>query len=179
MLWQLFISFFKIGAFTFGSGYAMLPMIEKEVVDRKKWFEREDFYNHLALAQSSPGPMALNTAVFVGYRMQGWAGALAAVLGSVIPCFSIILIIAVFFGDIRDNQYVEAAFKGIRPAVVALIAVPFVNMLKPLKWPMVCLGIAVALCIWQTGISPILFIIAGAVAGIIEVLIKAPKEDGK
>ena len=179
MLWKLFWSFFKIGAFTFGSGYAMLPMIEREVVDRKHWFEREDFYNHLALAQSSPGPVALNTAVFVGYRMRGWVGALTAVLGSVVPCFSIILLIAVFFGDIRDNRYVEAAFKGIRPAVVALIAVPFVNMLKPLKWPMACLGIAAALIIWQTSVSPIWFIIAGAAAGIAEVLIRAPKEDGK
>jgi len=176
ILLQLFWSFFKIGAFTFGSGYAMIPMIEKEVVDRKKWFGSEDFYNNLALAQSSPGPIALNTAVFVGYRMRGWTGALAAVLGSVIPCFSIILIIAIFLGDIRGNEYVDAAFKGIRPAVVALIAVPFVRMLKPLKWPFVLLGIAAMLLIWQTSISPVWFIIAGAVAGIIEVLVKAPKQ---
>lgn len=176
MLWQLFWSFFKIGAFTFGSGYAMIPMIEKEVVDRKKWFDSEDFYNHLALAQSSPGPIALNTAVFVGYRMKGWPGALTAVLGSVIPCFTIILLIAVFFEDIRDNSYVEAAFKAIRPAVVALIAVPFVRMLKPLRWPMVCLGIAAALLIWQTSISPVWFILAGAVTGIAEAIIKAPKQ---
>ena len=175
MLWQLFWSFFKIGAFTFGSGYAMIPMIEKEVVDRKKWFTGDDFYNHLALAQSIPGPIALNTAVFVGYRMRGWLGALAAVLGSVIPCFSIILIIAIFLGDIRDNHYVDAAFKAIRPAVVALIAVPFVRMLKPLMWPMICLGVAAALIIWQTSISPIWFIVAGAITGIAEVLIKAPK----
>lgn len=176
MLWELFWSFFKIGAFTFGSGYAMIPIIEKEVVDRKKWFDSEDFYNHLALAQSSPGPIALNTAVFVGYRMRGRIGALTAVLGSVIPCFSIILIIAIFLGDIRDNVYVDAAFKGIRPAVVALIAVPFVRMLKPLKWPFILLGIGAALAIWQTSISAIWFIVAGAVAGIVEVLIKAPKE---
>lgn len=175
MLWQLFWSFFKIGAFTFGSGYAMIPMIEKEVVDRKKWFENEDFYNHLALAQSSPGPIALNTAVFVGYRMRGWIGALTAVLGTVIPCFTIILVIAMFLGDIRGNEYVEAAFRGIRPAVVALIAVPCVRMLKPLKWPMILLGIAAALLIWQTSISPIWFILAGAVAGVAEVMVKARK----
>ena len=173
---ELFWSFFKIGAFTFGSGYAMLPIIEKEVVDRKKWFESEDFYNHLALAQSSPGPIALNTAVFVGYRMRGWVGALTAVLGSVIPCFAIILTIAIFLGDIRDNQYVDAAFKGIRPAVVALIAVPCVRMLRPLKWPFIILGLAAASAIWLTGISAIWFIVAGAAAGIAEVLIKTPKE---
>ena len=175
MLWQLFWSFFKIGAFTFGSGYAMVPMIEKEVVDSKKWFGSEDFYNHLALAQSSPGPIALNTAVFVGYRMRGWTGALAAVLGTVVPCFSIILLIAMFLGDIRGNEYVEAAFRGIRPAVAALIAVPCVRMLKSLKWTMILLGIAAALIIWQTGISPIWFIAASAVAGVAEVMVKAPK----
>ncbi|MBQ7640621.1 MAG: chromate transporter [Bacteroidales bacterium] len=172
MLWRLFWSFFKIGAFTFGSGYAMIPMIEREVVDRKRWFEKEDFYNQLSLAQSAPGPVALNTAVFVGYKMQGWIGALVAVLGTVIPCFTIILLIVVFLGGFRDNSYVEAAFKGLRPAVVALIAVPFIRMLKPLRWPMVFLAIAVALLVWQTGFSPIWLILAGILAGVAEVLIK-------
>ena len=172
MLWRLFWSFFKIGAFTFGSGYAMLPMIEREVVERKRWFEREDFYNQLSLAQSAPGPVALNTAVFVGYKMRGWIGALVSVLGTVIPCFTIILLIAVFLGGFRDNSYVEAAFKGLRPAVVALIAVPFIQMLKPLRWPMVFLALAVALLIWQTGFSPVWLILAGIVAGVVEVLVK-------
>ena len=172
MLGRLFWSFFKIGAFTFGSGYAMLPMIEREVVERKRWFEREDFYNQLSLAQSAPGPVALNTAVFVGYKMRGWIGALVAVLGTVIPCFTIILLIAMFLGGFRDNSYVEAAFKGLRPAVVALIAVPFVRMLKPLRWPMVFLALAVALLIWQTGFSPIWLILSGILAGVAEVLIK-------
>ncbi len=172
MLWRLFWSFFKIGAFTFGSGYAMLPMIEREVMERKRWFEREDFYNQLSLAQSAPGPVALNTAVFVGYKMRGWIGALVAVLGTVIPCFTIILLIAVFLGGFRDNSYVEAAFKGLRPAVVALIAVPFIRMLKPLRWPMVFLAIAVALLVWQTGFSPIWLILIGILAGVVEVLIK-------
>ena len=172
MLGRLFWSFFKIGAFTFGSGYAMLPMIEREVVERKRWFEREDFYNQLSLAQSAPGPVALNTAVFVGYKMRGWIGALVAVLGTGIPCFTIILVIAMFLGGFRDNSYVEAAFKGLRPAVVALIAVPFVRMLKPLRWPMVFLALAVALLIWQTGFSPIWLILSGILAGVAEVLIK-------
>lgn len=172
MLWRLFWSFFKIGAFTFGSGYAMLPMIEREVVERKRWFEREDFYNQLSLAQSAPGPVALNTAVFVGYKMRGWIGALVSVLGTVIPCFTIILLIAVFLGGFRNNSYVEAAFKGLRPAVVALIAVPFIRMLKPLRWPMVFLAVAVALLIWQTGFSPVWLILAGIVAGVVEVLVK-------
>lgn len=167
ILLQLFWSFFKIGAFTFGSGYAMIPMIEKEVVDRKKWFDKEDFYNQFTLAQSAPGPFALNTAVFVGYKMKGWWGSLAAVLGAVLPSFTIILLIAVYLTGFRDNSYVEAAFKGIRPAVIALIAVPFVNMLKKLKWYFIILAIAVALVICYCGISPIWFILSGGVIGLI------------
>lgn len=172
MLFQLFWSFFKIGAVTFGSGLAMIPVVEKEVVDKRKWFEREDFYNHFALAQSSPGPIALNTAVFVGYRQKGLAGAAVAVLGAVLPSFAIILAIAVLLGGFRDNAYVSAAFKGLMPAVVALIAVPFVKMLKPLTWPMICLGIAAALVIRFTGISPVWIIVIGIVAGITEALVK-------
>lgn len=167
ILLQLFWSFFKIGAFTFGSGYAMIPMIEREVVDRKKWFEREDFYNQFTLAQSAPGPFALNTAVFVGYRLKGWWGSLAAVLGAVLPSFTIILLIAVYLTDFRGNSYVEAAFKGIRPAVIALIAVPFVNMLKKLKWYFIILAVAVALVICYCGVSPIWFILSGGIIGLV------------
>lgn len=165
LLFQLFWSFFKIGTFTFGSGYAMIPMIEREVVDRKKWFEKEDFYNQFSLASSAPGPFALNTAVFVGYKVRGWWGSLAAVLGAVLPSFTIIILIAIYFTDFKDNPTVEAAFKGIRPAVIALIAVPFVRMLQPLKWYFIVLAIAVALVIWQIGISPIYFILTGALIG--------------
>lgn len=167
LLFQLFWSFFKIGTFTFGSGYAMIPMIEREVVERKKWFEKEDFYNQFSLASSAPGPFALNTAVFVGYKVYGWWGSFAAVLGAVLPSFTIIILIAIYFTDFKENPTVEAAFKGIRPAVIALIAVPFVRMLRPLKWYFVALAIAVALVIWQLGISPIYFILTGAIIGIL------------
>lgn len=171
MLWQLFWTFFKIGAFTFGSGYAMLPMIEKEVVDRRRWFDKEAFYDQLSLAQSAPGPVALNTAVFVGYRQRGSLGAVIAVLGSVIPSFAILLAVAFLLNDFRGNNYVEAAFKGIRPAVVALIAVPFIRMLKPLSWPMIVLAVAAMLLLWLSGISPVWLIVAGIAAGVIYSLI--------
>ncbi|MBQ0024435.1 MAG: chromate transporter [Bacteroidales bacterium] len=172
LLLQLFWSFFKIGSFTFGSGYAMIPMIEKEVVDKKKWFEKEDFYNQFALASSAPGPFAINTAVFVGYRVKGWWGSLAAVLGAVIPSFTIILLIAMFLTDFRGNPTVEAAFKGIRPAVIALIAVPFIRMLQPLKWYFILLAVAVATVIWQLGVSPIYFILAGGAIGAVAALFR-------
>lgn len=172
MLFQLFWSFFKIGAVTFGSGLAMIPVVEKEVVDRKKWFSREDFYDHFALAQSTPGPVALNTAVFVGYRQRGFIGAAVAVMGAALPSFLIILTIALVLQGFRDNLYVNAAFRGLMPAVVALIAVPFVKFLKPLKWPMICLGVAAALAIWQGGFSPVWVIALGILVGVAEVLIK-------
>ena len=104
MLWSLFISFLKIGAFTFGGGYAMVPLIEREVIDNRGWVQREDFLDLLTIAQSAPGPIALNTAVFVGYRIAGIWGALSSLLGIVIPSFTIILLVAIFFADIRDNS---------------------------------------------------------------------------
>ena len=112
----------------------MIPMIEREVVDRKKWFDREDFYNQFTLAQSAPGPFALNTAVFVGYKMKGWWGSLVAVIGVSISPFVIILLIAIYLSGFSTNPIVEAAFKGIRPAVIAMIAVPFITMMKGFKW---------------------------------------------
>ena len=178
ILFQLFWTFFKIGAFTFGSGYAMIPMIEKEVVDRRKWFDKDDFYDQFALASSAPGPFALNTAVFVGYKLKGWWGSLAAVLGAVIPSFVIILVIAVYLTEFQDNRYVEAAFKGIRPAVIALIAVPFINMLKRLPWYFMLLGLAVAAAICWLGVSPIWFILAGAIIGVVLTFNAKPKEGG-
>ena len=177
-LLQLFWAFFKIGACTFGSGYAMIPMIEKEVVDRRKWFDKDDFYDQSALASSAPGPFALNTAVFVGYKMKGWWGSLAAVLGAVIPSFVIILVIAIYLTEFSDNRYVEAAFKGIRPAVIALIAVPFINMLKKLPWYFMVLGCAVAAVICYLGVSPIWFILVGAATGVILTFYEKPKEGG-
>ncbi len=175
MLLDLFWTFFKIGAFTFGSGYAMIPMIEREIIDRKGWFDRDDFRNQFALAQSSPGPIALNTAVFVGYKMNGYKGALAAVLGTIIPCFTIILLIVVFLSGYKGNPYVEAAFKGVRPAVVALIAVPFIRWMKDLKWFFMIISVAVALVIWLTNLSPIFFILAGIIIGVVSVSLNIKK----
>lgn len=144
----------------------MIPMIEREIIDKRGWFEKEDFRNQFTLAQASPGPIALNTAVFVGYRVKGYRGAVAAVLGSIIPSFTIILLIVVFLAGFKDNAYVEAAFKGIRPAVTAMIAVPFLKWIFDLKWYFIILAVAVALTIWMTDISPVIFILAGIIAGI-------------
>lgn len=173
MLWQLFISFLKIGAFTFGGGYAMVPLIEREVIDKNGWVRREDFLDLLTIAQSAPGPIALNTAVFVGYRISGLKGALSALMGIVLPSFTIILLVALFFADIRDNVVVDAAFKAMRPAVVALIVAPIVGLTKGMQWWMIAIAAATALIVWHFGISPVWFLVAGAAAGVVYATIKS------
>ena len=165
-LWTIFISFLKIGAFTFGGGYAMIPLIEAEMIQKRSWLNREEFINLLIMAQCIPGPIALNTAVFVGYKTRGWKGAFAALLGVVIPSFVIILLIATVFTDFKDNHYVAAAFKGMRPAVVALIAAPLIGMSKGMSWWKILLAVGAAAAIWLAGLSPIWFIFAGAVVGV-------------
>ncbi len=130
MFWQLFYTYLKIGTFTLGGGYAMLPLIQREVVDRKGWIDEEEFLNMIALAQAAPGLIAVNSAIFIGWRIGGWKGVCGAVLGAVLPSFVIILAIAMVFREWKELPAVEAAFKGIRPAVVALIAAPLFKMAK-------------------------------------------------
>ena len=128
MFWQLFYTYLKIGTFTLGGGYAMLPLIQREVVERKGWIDEQEFLNMIALAQAAPGLIAVKSAIFIGWRVGGWKGVCGAVLGAVLPSFLIILAIAVVFRDWKELPAVEATFKGIRPAVVALIAAPLVKM---------------------------------------------------
>ena len=117
--WQIFISFFKIGSFTLGGGYAMIPLIQQEVVDKKGWLKESEFVEMMAIAQSAPGPIALNTAIFVGYKARGIKGVIFSSLGTILPSFIVILLIAIIFTDFKNNPGVERVFKGIRPAVVA------------------------------------------------------------
>ena len=167
MLLKLFWSFFKIGLFTFGGGYAMVPLIEREVIDRRGWVRREDFLDLLTVAQSSPGPIALNTSVFVGYKLHGFLGATAAISGIVVPAFAVIYMVAVFFADIRDNEVVEAAFRAMRPAVVALIIAPIAGLARGMNAWLMGVAAAVALLVWGAGISPVYVLIAGAAAGLL------------
>lgn len=141
----------------------MLPLIEREVIERKRWIERKDFVDMLVLAQSVPGPVAVNTAVFVGYKRAGVAGAVAATLGTVLPSFLAILLLALFFAEVRDNRYVDAAFRAMRPAVVALIVAPLVGLTKGMRWYLIALAGVVAMAVWYFGFSPI-YLIAGGVA---------------
>lgn len=164
---NLFWAFFKIGCFTFGGGYAMVPLIQREIIDKRGWVSEDDFLELLALAQSSPGPIAVNTSVFVGYKIKGVGGAVISTLGSVLPSFIIILIIAMYFADLREYPVVERAFRGMRPAVVALIAAPVYRLAKGMGWKSIVLAAAVAIVIGFFGVSPVWFLLAGAAGGII------------
>lgn len=139
----------------------MLPLIQKEVVERKGWIDEEEFLNMIALAQAAPGLIAVNSAVFIGWRVYGWRGVVATVLGAVLPSFVIILAIAMVFQDFKDLPAVEAVFKGVRPAVVALIAAPLCRMAKTAKitWLTALVPVTGALLIWLGGLSPVWIIV--------------------
>ncbi len=164
--WELFCSFFKIGIFTFGGGYAMIPIIQAEVITRKGWIKEQEFLDLLTLAQSAPGPISLNTAVFVGYKMYGYRGALSALTGVVLPSFTILLLVAMFFSQIRQNPIVDAAFRGMQPIVVAIMLAPILGFTKGMHWTLITLAAAITMVIWYFGFSPIYLLIAGAVAGL-------------
>jgi len=165
--WESFKTFFKIGLFTLGGGYAMIPLIEEEVVNRHRWIEKDEMLDLIAVAQSCPGVFAINISIFVGYKLRQTKGAIAASLGTALPSFLIILAIAIFFRQFEDNKTVAAIFRGIRPAVVALIAVPTFRLGQRAElnkftiWiPVVC-----ALAIWALGVSPIIIIVIAGLAG--------------
>lgn len=173
MFFQLFWTYLKIGTFTLGGGYAMLPLIQREVVDRKGWIDEDEYLNMIALAQAAPGLIAVNSAIFIGWRVGGWRGVCGAVLGAVLPSFLIILTIAMIFQDWKEIPAVEAAFKGIRPAVVALIAAPLFKLAKSAMKEkgkqtkekgqnaiFLLISLAAALLIWLGHINPVWVILA-------------------
>ncbi|MBR5476340.1 MAG: chromate transporter [Bacteroidaceae bacterium] len=166
---ELFTTFSKIGLFTIGGGYAMIPLMERDIVDRNAWVKKEDFLDLLAVAQSAPGVFAVNMATFVGYRLRGIKGAFFAALGNILPSVLIILLIALFFNSFRENEVVNNIFKGLRPAVVALIAVPVFSVAKSAKitWATVWIPILSALLIVLFGVSPIYIILMAVVAGVV------------
>jgi chromate transporter len=172
---QILFTFAKIGTFTIGGGYAMLPLIQKEIVERKKWISPDEFIDLMALSQSIPGIMAVNIALFTGYRMKKTPGGLVAALGAVLPSFIILLMIAVFFRSFQENIYIAKMFKAIRPAVVALIAVPVFTTAKAIgiNGKTVIIPVISAFLIWFWGVSPVYIILAAATGGLIYGKIKA------
>ncbi|MBE6789500.1 MAG: chromate transporter [Ruminococcaceae bacterium] len=126
----LFVTFFKIGAFTFGGGYAMIPLIQKEVVEKKRWITDSDILDIIAIAESTPGPIAINSATFVGYKIAGVLGSFCATLGVVLPSFVVISLISVVLREFSQIQAVQFAFRGIRAGVLALILKALISMYK-------------------------------------------------
>ena len=163
---QLFVTFFKIGAFTLGGGYAMLSMVEKAVVDKQRWIASDEFWDMIAVVQSLPGVFAVNTALYVGHKIGGVKGAIAAMLGAIIPSITIILLLATVFRQYRELPVVERIFKGIRPCVVALILAPSLRMIKSAKvtWKTAIIPIAAVALIWWLKVSPA-YVILAAIAG--------------
>ena len=169
---RLFTTFFRIGAFTFGGGWAMISLLERDIVNSQRWLTKEEFLDNLAISQSLPGILAVNMAIAVGYKMRGIPGAIVATLGTILPSFLIILSIAIFLTPetIQQNHVLSSLFKGIRPAVVALILSPVFTTAKSAKisrkncW----IPISIAFLIWS-GLplvsSPILYIIIGVIVG--------------
>ena len=166
---DLFCSFFKIGTFTIGGGYAMIPLMEQEIVDKRGWMSREEFLDQLALSQSMPGMLAVNMATGVGYRLKGLRGALSAILGNVLVPIVIIILLATVFRHFRDNVWVERFFMGVRPAVVALIAAPVFRLAQAAKITLsnCWIPIVSALLIWFFGVNPIWIVVGAAVAGFV------------
>ena len=157
---QIFSTFAKIGAFTIGGGYAMIPLIKDEII-RKGWMNEEDFPDIIALSQSAPGLLAVNISIFVGYRLRGTMGSIVATCGSITPPFLIILIIAMAFTGFQDHPVVIRIFQGIRPVVVALIAVPMLQMARKSNktWWMWVMSIATMLLVAFLNVSPIYILI--------------------
>jgi chromate transporter len=158
---KFFLSFFKIGLFTIGGGYAMLPLIQREVVEKNHWLDDETFVDGIAAAQACPGPIAVNLSVYAGYHVAGWRGMLLAVLGTVLPSFIIILLIAMSFSDWANQILVQKAFNGLRPAVTALIAVPVIQIAQKakIKWHSYWLPLVAVFLILYYKVSPIYLIL--------------------
>ncbi|MFA9398704.1 MAG: chromate transporter [Clostridiaceae bacterium] len=168
-LWQLFSTFFRIGAFTFGGGYAMLPILQREIVEEKKWATDEEVLDYYAIGQSTPGIIAINTATFVGYKVAGISGALVATIGMVVPSLIIIISIFSFFKQFENSPIVQSAFKGISSAVVALLIYSIYKMASKsiLDYIGYIIFIFSFIFIAFTSYSPIWVVIASAITGMI------------
>ena len=168
--WQLFWTFVKVSAFTIGGGMAMISVVRDILVVKRKWMSEDEFMDIVAISQALPGLMAVNTAIFIGYRLLGTKGSIVATLGSILPPFIIILAIAMVFTGYKDNKVVEAIFKGIRPAVVALIAVPTIQMAirQKLDWLSGGLALVTMALIAFLKVSPIyIILVVGVIAAAI------------
>ena len=177
-LFDLFWTFCKIGALTFGGGYAMLPLIQREIVENKKWSTEKEILDYYAVGQCTPGVIAVNTATFIGYKLRGIIGGIVATLGVIFPSIVIILIIATFLQNFADLAIVQSAFAGIRVAVVALIMTTVVKLIKSSIKDY--LGVIIAIIAFVIsafiGLSPVYVVIAAALTGFISKGLRGDKK---
>lgn len=168
-VWELFLVFLKIGAFTFGGGYAMIPLIQREMADNKKWISEKDILDIVAISESTPGPIAVNAATFVGYQVAGVAGAAAATFGVVLPAFCIIACLATILPKLEQFQAVQYAFWGIRVGVLALLLRALLTMYHQCKKTVfaVCVMLAAFICVAILQMNTIVVLIGCAAAGIL------------
>lgn len=167
-LWELFTMFLRIGAFTFGGGYAMLPIIQNEVVEKREWATDEEILDYFAIGQCTPGVIAVNTATFICYKRKGIIGGIVATIGVIFPSLVIITSIATFFKHFQDYKVVQYAFGGIRVGVVALIANTVIKMFNQTVKDLVGIGIFIMafLVIAFIDVSPVVVIVIAALVGI-------------
>lgn len=167
MLLSFFLTCCKIGMFTLGGGYAMIPTMEREFVDKNNWVDHEEFMNIMVVAQSTPGIFSIDLASHIGYKLRGLWGGIVGALGIALPSIICILLIAMFFHAFKDNVYVNNFFKGVRPVVVALIAAPCFKMAQSahIGWRTIWIPITCCLLISLFNVSPILIILIAGVAG--------------
>lgn len=177
-LFEMFLIFARIGGFTFGGGYAMLPMLEKEIVNNKNWATEEELMDYYAIGQCTPGIIAINTATFIGYKVKGIPGAIFATIGVVAPSLVIITVIAAFISNFIELTFVKSAFAGIRACVCVLILNAVVKLAKKalVDWITIVLFLVVLALSLFTSISPALLVVA---AGLVGILLKGKKEDTK
>ena len=168
-LWTLFYSFFKIGAFSFGGGYAMIPLIQQEIVLRHGYLTLQQFSDIIAIAEMTPGPIAVNSATFVGYRVAGVTGSAVSTFGVVLPSFLVILLVASFFVRFQHHPAVQAVLRGIRPVVIALIALAAVTVgrISLVDWPSALIALLVLVAILKTKLHPVLIIVGAGIMGTI------------
>lgn len=180
-LFQLFLIFARIGGFTFGGGYAMLPLMQKELVENKKWATNEELMDYYAIGQCTPGVIAVNTATFVGQKVKGFPGALFATLGVITPSIIIVSIIAAFISGFGDYEIVTHAFSGIRAAVVALILSSVLKLGKKSIIDKVTFAmfVLVTLLAFFTELSPVIFVVICGAIGIALNLVKEKKAKGE
>lgn len=177
-LLTVFGTFFKVGSFTFGGGFAMIPIIQREVVDKQKWLSDQEFVDTIAITQAAPGPVAVNSAVFIGYRLSGIPGAVAALAGTVLPSFIIILVIAIFLTTSGQHVLLQKFFAGVRPAVIALILAAGLSIgRKSLgHYPDYLAALAALFLLLFLDLHPILLILLGALWGLGQIPFKRQKE---